>query len=162
MTNSLFYLKCQLRMKLVAFHAYNLFNSLLDGFLVWVGFVFVVVFHVVFLLVDAFGEVCHFLAWRTGFGLAEAFIRYHEFCMDEICERAASISESVTKINAEINSIEHVAKELLNGSGSVPLSASNCDTVIQKIQLTRESRKELGAEISSFFLFILQAAVFMA
>lgn len=162
MTDSLFYLKCQLRMKLVAFHAYNLFGSLLDVFLACVGLVFVVVFHVVFLLVDAFGEMCHFLAWRTGFELAEALTRYYNFCMDEISERAISISESAAKIDTEADNIERVAKALLNDSGSVPFSASNCDTVIQKIQLTRESRKELGAEISSFFLFILRTAVFMA
>lgn len=162
MTDSLFYLKCQLRGSLVAFYVYGLFSNLLDVFLACVGLAFVVVFHVVFLLVDAFGEMCHFLAWRTGFELAQALIRYHNFCMDEISERADSICESAAKIDADANSAERVAKALLNGSGSVPLSASNCDTVIQKIQLTRESRKELGAEISSLFLFILRTAVFMA
>ena len=152
----------RLRRSLVAFYLYDFFNDSFDMVSMCIAYALTFTFHIIALLLLGVDMLFTMLNWRAGIELTAALTRYYSWCMDEIEQRANSIATSVGKIAQETANVKRVAKAALDVDSPAVFSPFNYETIIQKIQLTRESRKAVGTEISAFLLFILQVVIFMA
>jgi hypothetical protein len=152
--------KAQLRNDLIAFRVYEFFNDVFDLASMCICYVLTVLFHVIALLLLVIHALLAMADLRAGAGLAAELLWYYSWCMEEIEQRADSISVAAGRIAKEAAKTKRVARAALNASTMPIFGRSDHEIIINKIQLTRNERKALSAEVSAFLVFILRAATF--
>lgn len=152
--------RARLRSDLIAFRVYEFFNDVFDLASMCIGYVLTALFHVIALLLLVIHALLAMAGLRAGAELAAELLWYYNWCMEEIEQRADSISVAAGRIAKEAAKTKRVAKAALSASTMPIFGGSDHEIIIHKIQLTRNERKVLGAEISAFLVFILRAATF--